>query len=81
MATGTMHTAKVETSQRLQRVLAVLDRGGWWSTRGIMYAAHVCAVNSCVAELRANGYRIETRVVTHGAYRHYAYRLVAEGAA
>lgn len=50
-----MKSAKLKTSQRLQRVLAVLSDGQEHSTRDIVYEADVCAVNSIIAELRANG--------------------------
>ena len=56
-----MHAAKVDRSARLRRVLAVLEEGREFTTREIADAAHVCAVNSCVAELRANGHGISCR--------------------
>ena len=56
-----MKAAKIETSDRLQRVDALLADGREYSTLEIMAYASVCAVNSCVAELRANGRRIECR--------------------
>jgi hypothetical protein len=49
-----MHHAPL-TSPRLQRVLSVLKDGRPHSTREIVRKAHVVAVNSCIAELRANG--------------------------
>jgi len=54
-----MHSARLEKSPRLQRVAAYLGCKGWRSTRDIMLHAEVCAVNSCVAELRQNGFDIE----------------------
>lgn len=53
-----MHYAKVENSPRLQRVRDVLFDGQEHSTRDIMEKAHVCAVNSCITELRRNGFQI-----------------------
>lgn len=53
-----MHAAKVQNSPRLQRTLLVLQRGGWFSTRDLIRLADVCAVNSCIAELRCNGFDI-----------------------
>lgn len=50
-----MHAARLTRSERLRRVLAVLQDGEEHSTRDLIAAAHVCAVNSIVAELRANG--------------------------
>ena len=56
-----MNHAKLERSARLQRVLNVLRGGGWYSTREIIERAQVCAVNSCVSELKRNGYPYECR--------------------
>lgn len=67
-----MKAAKLDTSPRLQRVARLLDDGRWYSTLDIMLGAGVCAVNSCVAELRANGLAIACRRV--GRER-FEYRL------
>jgi len=58
--TGRMHAARLEHSPRLQRVLAVLQeaRGTKLSTRDIIERAQVCAVNSCIDELRENGHDV-----------------------
>jgi len=58
-----MHASKAETSERLQRVLDVLMDMEEHSTRDIMLEAEVCAVNSCISELRSpvNGYQIACR--------------------
>jgi hypothetical protein len=53
-----MNAALLEKSPRLQRVLALLQRGGRFTTRDIIEQAQVCAVNSSIAELRSNGYQI-----------------------
>jgi hypothetical protein len=53
-----MHAARLEHSERLRRVLAVLADGREHTTYEIVHAAQVCAVNSIIAELRANGRRI-----------------------
>ena len=58
-----MHAARARTSDRLRRVLEFLEDGRERSTLDIAAGAGVCAVNSCVAELRANGYRIECRQI------------------
>lgn len=50
-----MNAAKLSKSARLQRVAAILQDGAEHSTMEIIERAHVCAVNSIVAELRANG--------------------------
>ena len=52
-----MHAAPL-TSPRLQRVLAVLRDGRAHTTRQIVRRARVCAVNSCIAELRQHGAEI-----------------------
>jgi uncharacterized protein YerC len=55
--------ARLETSPRLQRVATLLADGREYSTLDIVIGASVCAVNSCIAELRANGYAIACRRV------------------
>ena len=50
-----MKAARLETSARLQRVHDLLADGQVYTTLDIVIAAGVCAVNSCIAELRANG--------------------------
>lgn len=54
-----MNSARIEGSPRLQRVLKVLKDKKRHTTRGLIRMAGVCAVNSCIAELRENGYGIE----------------------
>lgn len=53
-----MHAARLDRSPRLQRVLALLADGQPHSTLDIIRGAHVCAVNSIVAELRHNGFAV-----------------------
>lgn len=72
-----MRAARIEHSPRLQRVAELLSDGCWYSTLDIIVGAGVCAVNSCVAELRANGLAIECRRV--GKER-FEYRLIRAGA-
>lgn len=50
-----MHAARLDHSDRLQRVAALLADGVPRSTLEIICGAHVCAVNSIAAELRMNG--------------------------
>lgn len=50
-----MRAARLATSDRLRRVHALLADGRPRTTMEIIEQAHVCAVNSIVAELRANG--------------------------
>jgi hypothetical protein len=71
-----MHYAKIENSPRLQRALKTLksrwdyvdDEYAWWSTRELIDYSHICAVNSAISELRANGYDIECKCITKGLY-------------
>ncbi len=56
-----MHAATLGSSERLQRVDALLADGRPHTTQEIIIAAQVCAVNSIVSELRANGRRITCR--------------------
>lgn len=72
-----MHAARLDHSPRLQRVHSLLPDGIERSTLQILQAAHVCAVNSCVAELRANGAYIECRQIRNPATgeRTWLYRM------
>ena len=72
-----MRAARIERSSRLHRVAELLSDGRWYSTLDIIVGAGVCAVNSCVAELRANGLEIACRRV--GKER-FEYRLIRAGA-
>ena len=47
-----MKAARLENSARLRRVADLLADGREYSTLDIIMGAGVCAVNSCVAELR-----------------------------
>lgn len=75
-----MNSADWRESPRLQRVLAALRRAdGELTTREIVVEADVCAVNSCVAELRDNGFDIQCRQRVEGGRRLWLYRLVERG--
>ena len=50
-----MNAARLESSDRLNRVLDLLSQGGEFTTLDIIKSANVCAVNSIIAELRQNG--------------------------
>lgn len=50
-----MNAAKIDKSDRLQRVDDLLSTGKRFSTLEIMKYAEVCAVNSVISELRRNG--------------------------
>ena len=58
-----MHAARLTKSKRLKRVMSVLKDRNKHSTWNIMITAKVCAVNSVVSELRANGKDIVCRRV------------------
>lgn len=70
-----IHYAKIDESERLQRAHRLLCDGAWHSTRDIMRAADVCAVNTVITELRCNGYDIVTRCVGRGRYE---YQMILE---
>ena len=63
-----MHSAKIENSVRLQRVLKVLKDKARHTTRDIIRKAKVCAVNSIISELRDNGLKIECERVANRWY-------------
>jgi hypothetical protein len=69
-----MHAAKLENSPRLQRVLAFLRRSTRPTTRDIIQACDVCAVNSIIAELKSNGFVIDCNPVK-GQRGVYSYQL------
>lgn len=74
-----MNSANWRESPRLRRVLAALRRAdGELTTREIMVEADVCAVNSCIAELRDNGFDIRCRQQVVGGRRLWLYRLAGQ---
>ena len=73
--TMSSHAARLTRSPRLRRLLAVLERGGWFSTLDLSVMARVCAVNSAIHELRCNGADIECRCRPGSSERVYEYRL------
>ena len=72
-----MHAARLDTSPRLQRVLEFLSDRREHTTRDIVIGARVCAVNSCIAELRANGCGITCRQDMVEGRRYWHYRLAS----
>ena len=58
---GTMHRANVKNSHRLYRVLNLLRRHGplGLTSMELQDRASVCAVGTCVSELRHNLYAID----------------------
>ncbi len=65
-----MHAANVDRSVRLNKVLGILASGAWVGTREIVRAADVCAVNSIISEIRANGIKVNCRCVGRGRYEY-----------
>lgn len=63
-----MHAARLDHSPRLQRVADLLADGREYSTREISRQADVFAVNSIVAELRANGYDVRCKCLGRGLF-------------
>ena len=61
------HAARLDKPPRLGRVHALLSDGCERSTPASAIGTRVCAVNSCIAELRANGAGITCRQVTSPA--------------
>jgi len=53
-----MNSARLDKSDRLNRVLKLLQVGGEFTTLDIIRNANVCAVNSIISELRQNGINI-----------------------
>ncbi len=70
-----MHAARFEHSPRLQRVHQLLSDGVERSTLEIVTGAQVCAVNSCISELRENGFYIECRQRGSGDTAIFLYRM------
>ena len=73
-----MHAASIARSPRLRRVADFLAGGAEHSTLEIVTGARVCAVNSCIAELRANGYNISCRQITGPDGRIWLYRMASK---
>lgn len=75
-----MHAAHIDRSERLQRVEALLSDGAEHSTLDIVTGAQVCAVNSIISELRANGREIVCRQATgYAGQRVWLYRMITYG--
>ena len=77
-----IHAAMLDSSPRLRRAHELLKSGKEYSTKEVMLLADVCAVNSCISELRANGCRIDCRQsVSLSGKRIWLYKMRASGAA
>lgn len=57
--TGSIHYAKYQASERLQRFLALMLDGKQRTTMEIIRGADICAISSAACELRENGFRME----------------------
>jgi hypothetical protein len=64
-----MHFAKIDKSDRLQRVYRSL-RESPKTTRGLIRATGCCAINSIVSELRSNGIGIKCENIKRGVFRY-----------
>ena len=74
-----MHAATIQKSDRLRRVHELLSDYNEHSTLEIVTEAQVCAVNSIIAELRANGAVIVCRQARNpeSGRRVWWYRMLA----
>ena len=71
-----MRYGRLSTSPRLQRALKALQTAdGELSTMELAQRAKICAVNSVVAELRANGAEILCRRAHKDGQRRWYYTL------
>lgn len=74
-----MHAARLATSPRLRRALwALREAKGEISTFELSRRAMICAVNSVIAELRANGCEIACAQRVEGGERRFYYTLLKE---
>lgn len=64
-----MNAAKLERSDRLQRVRNLLNSGKEYSTMEIVMQANVMAVSACVSELRQQN--VPIKCWREGAYFYY----------
>lgn len=73
-----MHAASLAESPRLRTVVELLLRVGprGATTREIIEAAEVCAVNSVVSEIRKNGIGVECRYERTTKTRQRVYRYI-----
>ena len=71
----TLHAAALDSSPRLRRVYDLLSSGTEYSTLQIIQYAQVCAVNSIVSELRANGVAVRCRRRTVNGRGRWFYSL------
>lgn len=74
---GQIHAARLAESPRLQRLLSTFREhpGQWLTTLDLIALARICAVNSAVDELRANGFSIPSRRERGASGPVWSYRL------
>lgn len=65
-----IHYAKIENSPRLQRLREYLSDYQPHTTLDIIRNAEICAVNTAVAELRKNNYKIDCKCIQRGIYNY-----------
>ena len=65
-----IHYAKLNNSPRLQRLLAFLRDGKPHTTRNILKAIDICAVNTAICELRRNGFDVACRCIGKGRFEY-----------
>lgn len=55
-----MHAGRVSSSERLTLILTELRKAGsiGMTTRQLITATGMCAINSCISEIRANGFEV-----------------------
>lgn len=74
-----IHAAKIGTSERLQKVLAILEDGKWHGSFELMNQTKLVAIGSAISELRANGCKVESRCLGQGRYEYRLGERVEEG--
>jgi hypothetical protein len=76
-----MHYARLDRSPRLQRLLSLLSSGAHYTTREVIVATGICAVNSAASELRRNDVDVQCvfRGLTDTGERVYEYYLPGGG--
>jgi len=72
MKQSRIHAARIEKSERLRATARALRVYGNPTTRQIGQMTGSCAVHTDIAELRANGLKIECRCIHRGRFE---YRL------
>ncbi len=74
-----MHSARLDRSPRLQRLLAALKTRDELTSMELLVEARIVGLSAAVSELRANGAIVDCRQTTRaGGEPVWLYRLVAE---